>query len=283
MRNILNKLLNIPTPYVIGIGIALVIVTLSFANGTLTIPSLILITILALAIFLHIHLGYIVIKSILSIIGIIYLTAFYTNLIITTEGLIIEPFLLTIASVSIFMFVTYNSNNYTHGLRSRPLWSLVVTFILITLKMSLVISGYSFLIAEVVGMNLLVLIIILWIYWIKNAKKTKIIEPEILSTKSDEKFKYIYINDRLDEKAGKWIGKPSELRSAKPYIYNEVMKAASEKRSLVIVSKVNTNKIYDVGEIKVNKSKTIKYLYMEAKENDYVNDTLESFIEELNR
>lgn len=283
MKNLLNKLLNTPTPYVVGIGVAFIVIIVSFVNGTLTIPSLILIAILALFIFLHIRLGYIVLKTILSLIGIVYLTAFYTNLIIAAEGLIVEPFLLTIASVSIFMFATYNSKDYTHDLRSRPFWSLIVTFILVALKMSLVISGYSFLIAEVIGMNILALIIVLWTYWVKTSKKTKIIEPEVVNVNTDENFKYIYINDRLDEKAGKWIGKPSKLRNAKPYIYNEAMKADSEKLSLIIVSKVNTNKIYDVGEFKINKSKKVKYLYMEAKENDYVNDTLESFIEELNR
>lgn len=283
MKNLLNRLSNIPTTYAIGIGVAAIVITVSIANKTLTIPSFILIAILAIVIMLQINLGYIVMKSILSFVGIIYMTSLYTNLVMSSYGIIVEPFLLTIASLSIFMFITYSSKNYTHGLRSRPLWTLVIAFILVTIKMSLVVGGYSFLIAEIVGVNLLVIIVALWIYWIKSAKKTKIIKPNVEKSEVNDKFKFIYINDRLDKPAGKWTGKPSKLSNAEPYIYNEAMKAEADGLSLVLISNLVTNKIYDVGDIKINKSKTIKYLYMEAKENDYVHDTLESFIEELNR
>lgn len=283
MKKMIKGLLNIPIPYALSAGVVALILVVMTVQGQLTILGAVVVSILAALVGLQFHLGSIVIKSALSIMAVFYTIAIYTDIVITVHGNIVEPFLLSIASVTVFLAVTYNSKRYNYGIRSRALWAPIVSTIIVSVKMAFILSGYSFIITEIVGLNLLVILIALWILWMGKADKTKIVKPAVIKEETLEKFKFIHIENRLNVVKNVWLDMEARNENAYPYIYNEALKANEKGLSLVIVSKATTSKIYDVGEIELNKSNKLLYLYMEAKENDYVEDTMESFIEELSR
>ena len=279
-----GKLFDIPTPYMLAAGVLALLLIVMTVQGEITLLTAMTLTLLAAIVGLQVHLGSIVIKSVFSILAVIYTISIYTNIVMTVHGNIIEPFLLSLAAATVFLAVTYSSKRYNYGIRSRVLWTPILLMVIVSIKMALIMSGYSFIIVEIIGLNVLIVLLAIWIYWLNNSKKTKIIKPAIIEEKTIEKFKFIYMKNKLDVANKKWHGETfHEEKNAYPYIYNEALKANEEGLSLVIVSTANTNKIYDVGEIKLNKANTLIYLYMEAKEDDYVRDTLENFVEELSR
>lgn len=285
MKKLFKKMLDIPVPYAVVFGVVATGLIVLTVQGEVTMPIAIMLSLLAIMIVLQIYLGSIVIKTVFASIVILYTTAIYTSAVMTIHGNVIEPYLLTIAAVTLFLAQTYSKDEFHYGLRSRALWSSLLVFILITIKLALVLSDYSFIITEVVGLNVLIIYIALWRYWLNNARKTRMTYPTVVKEETIEKLKFIHIEDRLNAKESRWLGGnlAGKNSNAYPYIYNEVLKAAEEGLSLVIVYTLMTDKFYDVGEVKVNKSKSIPYMYIEAKENDYIHDALESFSEEVYR
>ena len=191
---------------------------------------------------------------------------------------IVQPFLLTIAAITSFLALTYSS--YNLSLRSRPLWSAILSIIIVSIKSGFIISGYSYLVAEIVGLNVVVIFIAIWYYWANNSRKSKIIYPEILEEKINNGYKYIYINERINVDTKNWLNKSKKSENAYPYIYTEVMKAKEEKLTLILVSTLNTDRIYDVGYVNINKDR-IPYLYMEAKKDIYTDDIITQFEKEI--
>lgn len=279
----LKKILDIPIPYAIVIAVTAIILIVLTAQGQISIAAVIGIALIAALIVANIHLGSVVIKSVLASIAVVYSAAIYTDAVMSLHGKIIEPFLLTIAAVTLFLAQTYDSKRLNFGLRSRQLWSAVLAFVLTSFKLAFILSGYSFLITEVIGLNIIVIYILLWRLWIRNSKKTRISMPTITKEEVIGKFKFIYIENKLDAANYKWIGKDEKDSNAYPYIYNEALKADEEGLSLVLVSNLSTDKFYDVKEIEINKSKVVLFMYIEAKENTYIHDALEGFAEEIQR
>lgn len=283
MRKLLGRLLDIPISYAIVIGASITMLTILTIQGEITILFALGIIMLASLIILQAHLGSVVIKSIMAFMVVIYSASIYTNAVMSLHGNIVEPFLLTIAAVTLFLAQTYDRKNLNYGIRSRILWSSVLAFTLVTLKLSFILSNYSFLVAEVIGLNLLVIYVAIWRIWLNNSKKTKVISPNVEREEVIDKFKFIYINDRLNARESKWIGYDLKKSNAYPYIYSEVLKANDEGLNLILVSTLVTDRIYDVEEIDLNKATSIPYMYIEAKENDYMNDAIEGFAEEVQR
>lgn len=274
---ILKSITNIPVPITIALVASLVSIFMLTLSGQADIASILLLVILGAGIGLQAHYGSIVIKRVASVFIVFYITSVYTYLVSSVIGLVTQPFLLTLAGVTLFLSTTYDKD-YKYELRSRKLWGTLLAIILVIFKLSAILTGYSYLIAEFAGFNLVVIYTLLWRLWVRNSKKTKIITPNILREESDEKYKYIYISNRLDAVKNLWLGSDFiKNRNAYPYIYSESLKAKDDKLTLVIISERNNNEIYDLGEIELNKAKLINYLYMEAQDKEQVQAILGNY------
>ena len=283
MKNLFKKMLDIPIQYSIVIGVSITILIVLSVQGEITPLFALGIAVLALLFILQAYLGSVVIKSILASLVVIYSAALYTDAVMSLHGNIVEPFLLTIAAVTLFLAQTYDKKNLNYGIRSRILWSSMLAFLLVTLKLSFILSNYSFIVAEVIGLNLFIIYVALWRLWLNNSKKTKVISPNVEKEEVIDKFKFIYIKDRLNARESQWLGFELKRNNAYPYIFSEVLKANDEGLNLVIVSTVVTDRVYDVEEIELNRATSIPYMYIEAKENDYMDDAMEGFAEEVQR
>lgn len=281
MKKIINKILNIPTPYFAIIAISSAIIVTLFIQEAVTIPMLIGIIVLALLIGLQIHLGSIVIKSLIASFVVLYSTSLYTSLAINIEGYVTQPFLLTISAVTLFLGQTYRKS-HVYSLRSRALWSSVLAVILVIVKSASLLNGNSFWITEVIGLNLFIIYTFSWNLWIRNSRKTRVVKPMIVKEEIKDGYKFIEINNELDVLNNKWKGNMFNKKNSNsyPYIYNEVMSANENKLKVVFLSNIKTSEFYDIGEIYVNRSLSIPYLYIEAKEKHYVNTILNRFVEE---
>ena len=274
---ILKSITNIPVPITITLVALLVSIFVLVLNGQADFASILLIIILGVGLGLQSYYGSIVIKRIASIFIVFYITSIYTYLVSSVIGLVTQPFLLTLAGTTLFLSATYDKN-YKYELRSRKLWGTLLAIALVIFKLSAILTGYSYLIAEFAGFNLVVIYTLLWRLWVRNSKKTKIITPNIVREESDEKYKYIYISNRLDAVKNLWLGSDFiKNRNAYPYIYSESLKAKDDKLTLVIISERNNNEIYDLGEIELNKAKLINYLYMEAQDTERVQAILGNY------
>lgn len=283
MKNLFKKMLDIPIQYSIVIGVSITILIVLSVQGEITPLFALGFAVLALLFILQAYLGSVVIKSILASLVVIYSAAIYTDAVMSLHGNIVEPFLLTIAAVTLFLAQTYDKKNLNYGIRSRILWSSMLAFLLVTLKLSFILSNYSFIVAEVIGLNLFIIYVALWRLWLNNSKKTKVISPNVEKEEVIDKFKFIYIKDRLNARESQWLGFELKRNNAYPYIFSEVLKANDEGLNLVIVSTVVTDRVYDVEEIELNRATSIPYMYIEAKENDYMDDAMEGFAEEVQR
>ena len=281
MKKTINKILNIPTPYFAITAISSAIIVTLFIQEAVTIPMLIGIIVLALLIGLQIHLGSIVIKSIIASFVVLYSTSLYTSLAINIEGYVTQPFLLTISAVTLFLGQTYRKS-HVYSLRSRALWSSVLAVILVIVKSASLLNGNSFWITEVIGLNLFIIYTFSWNLWIRNSRKTRVVKPMIVKEEIKDGYKFIEINNELDVLNNKWKGNMFNKKNSNsyPYIYNEVMSANENKLKVVFLSNIKTSEFYDIGEIYVNRSLSIPYLHIEAKEKHYVNTILNRFIEE---
>jgi len=281
MKKTINKILNIPTPYFAITAISSAIIVTLFIQEAVTIPMLIGIIVLALLIGLQIHLGSIVIKSIIASFVVLYSTSLYTSLAINIEGYVTQPFLLTISAVTLFLGQTYRKS-HVYSLRSRALWSSVLAVILVIVKSASLLNGNSFWITEVIGLNLFIIYTFSWNLWIRNSRKTRVVKPMIVKEEIKDGYKFIEINNELDVLNNKWKGNMFNKKNSNsyPYIYNEVMSANENKLKVVFLSNIKTSEFYDIGEIYVNRSLSIPYLHIEAKEKHYVNTILNRFVEE---
>lgn len=282
---ILKKLLDIPIPYAVIFGVITTALIVLTAQGELTPLTTAGLAVLTLLFGLQMYLGSVVIKSVLAAVVVIYSAAIYTSAVMSLHGNIVEPFLLTIGSATLFLSQTYDKNKLYYGMRSRALWSSVITFSLVALKLAFILSGYSFMITELIGANLLILFIALWRLWLHHSSKTSLVEPEIKSVEDVESFRFIYIETKLNSENKKWLnGKlKKKENNAYPYIYNEVLKANEKGLHVVFVYTVSSNNIYDIGEIKTNKANKVAYLYVESKDGEHMQKALEDFSEEISR
>lgn len=276
----MKKLTEIPIPVTIALVATLITVTLLVMSGQANFASIGLLLLIGTGIGLQIHYGSVVLKRIMSVFMVVYITSFYTYFVSTLFGYVTQPFLLTLAGVTGFLATTY-SKSYVYEFRSRKLWGTILAFILVIAKLTIILTGYSFWIAEIIGLNIIVIYTLLWRMWVRSYKKTKIITPHINKEDSDEKYKYIYINNRLNAENNSWLGVAfRKNRNAHPYIYSEVMKANEDNLILMLVSEANTSEVYDKGEIEINKAKQIPYIYVEAKEDTYFDEILKDIEKE---
>lgn len=283
MRKLFSKLLNIPVPYVIAFSITTFILSVLAYKNTVNTLSVTVIAVVGLLLGLQMHLGSVVLKSVISGTIILYIVSLYTYLISSIHGYVTQPFLLSLAAVAFFLAQTYDKT-YNFALRSRSLWSLVLTSTLVIIKLFLTLSGMGFWITETIGLNVLIIYIIVWRLWINNSSHTKIISPTVSKEIVEGDYKFIHIQEQLDAVNNVWIGERfTKKANAYPYIYNEVMKAHEEGLTLILLSERYTSEIYDLGEIKINNAKKIPYLYMEAKEKDYFDEIILRFTKEITR
>lgn len=282
LKKILNKITSIPIEYTISFGAMILLLGVAGAQGVLDIKLGSVIVGIALLFSLYSYFGSIIAKTVVSVVLVTYLTSLYTLVVMNSLEFIIQPFLLTIAVFTAFIAQTYSSNNYSLGIRSRNLWSVILVLILVPTKMTLVMSDYGFWVTELIGLNVAILFTVIWRYWVKHSKKTKIVEPVIMEVVDEGVYRKIYINNTLDISQQKWTrGIFYTPLNSYPYIFNEVMKAYEDEKLLVIISKLVTSNLYDVGEIKINRSKTIPYLYMEAKADSYEDGIYDRFLGEV--
>lgn len=277
MKKIIDKISNIPPQYLI-IGLATTILMIAMATTkSIGIADMLIVLIIGILIGLQMYFGSVIIKGLFSGFVVIYFASIYTFFVMNIHGYITQPFLLSITAVTLFLAQTYNKS-YNCGLRSRALWSAVLAVLLVSIKLTMIMYGYSFWITEVIGLNFAVIYIISWRIWIDNSKKTKIIEPEIIDKKTTENFKYVYINNQLNVQENLWL--PNKINSY-PYIYSNVMKAQEENKLFVIISKSKSSNVYDIGEIEISKAKKIYYLYMEDKDGEYHDEIIEEFVDKV--
>lgn len=278
LKNIIGKILDIPTSYILTSIIVLTLIAIGVTGDNSTLLGAFSLIVIGGLILLQIKLGPIVIKSIISIFMILYTTSLYVYLVSELHFYIIQPFLLTIAAITSFLAITYTS--YNLSLRSRPLWSAMLSIILVSIKAAFILSDFSYLVAEIIGLNVLVIFVVTWYYWANNSKKSKIIKPKVIKEEIINEYKYIYIEDKLNVELKTWPNNSKKMENAYPYIYTEIMKAKENKLTTIFISSTNTDKVYDVGYVNVNKIR-IPYLYMEAKENIYVDRIISEFEREI--
>lgn len=279
MKKVINKIFNMSPQYTIVILATLLILIAMITNESIKVTDMLIVLIISVLIILQMRLGSVVFKTAISWLIIIYVTSMYTYLVINTYGYITQPFLLSIASVTTFLAQTY-TKSYNSGIRSRNLWGSILSILLISFKSAMIFNGNGFWLAEVIGLNLLIIYIFVWKLWIDNSNKTKIIEPDIIEKYDIGNYRYIYIKDKLDVNNNLWINN-SKSKNAYPWIYSEVMQAKEKSLICIFISKSDTSEIYDVGEININMSKKVPYLYMEAKDDHYMEEILIRFEEEL--
>lgn len=285
MKKLFKNLLDIPIPYAVVLAVVATGLIVLTVQGEITLQAAFGFSLLALVLGLQFFLGSVVIKGVFSAFIVLYMSSIYTGAVMAIHGEIVEPFLLTIAAVTIFLAQTYKKDRLNYGIRSRALWSSLLVFVLVSVKLAFTLSGFSFLLTEIIGLNVLVIYIAIWRFWLNNAKKTRMTFPKIEKEEVIEKFKFIHIESRLNARDSKWVGLPidSKDENAYPYIYNEVLKANEEGLSLVFVNKLFADKLFDVEYVKVNKARNIPYMYIEDKNNEYMLDALEDFSEEVYR
>lgn len=274
----LLKILDVPIPYMIAASMSAIILIYLRFTGVLSVLELILASTALFLIASQIHYGSIVIKNVIGFAINLYLISLYTQVIISIYGLVIQPFFLSWAMFTIFLAQTY-SKQRNYELRSRILWGSIMLAMLIVVKLIVVFNDLGFWIAEIIGLNFVVIFILLWRLWVNNSKKTKINEPIIIHEEMRDKFKFYYIKNQLDVQKNEW--KLTVPTNAYPWIYSEVMKAYDKKLLAVFISTSNDNNIYDLGEIKINKAVVIPYLYMEAQSEDRIIDVLENFNKDI--
>lgn len=280
MKNVFNKLLSIPSAIVLSVAVSLATIAFLAIQGNLDVGKALAVSLIGAIVGMSYHYGSVIIKSSVSAFLILYLVSIYTFLVSNIYSLITQPFLLSLAAIAIFLAQTYGEP-YTMGIRSRSLWSLILGTTVMSIKIAFLFMGLSYWTIEMLGLNILILFISLWRLWIRNSKKTKIIEPEVVREVIDSKFRYVYISDKFNMKDKTWDKENNSSGNAYPYIYNKVIKAYEEDVLLVIVSEADTSELYDLGEIIINKSTKIPYLYMEAKEKYYFEEIIERFTSEI--
>lgn len=282
---LLKKILDIPIHYtLLSVFVLFSLVYLTIKNE-LSIPFAIGILVVASLFALQFYFGSIVIKSVISTIIIVYSASIYTTIVMSADGNIVEPFLLTIAAATLFLAQTYNKKRMYYGMRSRVFWSALLVFLLASVKMSLIMSGYSFMVTEFIGLNILIVSIALWRLWLHNSAKTSFVEPEIVKIEDKDGFRIIQINTKLNAELKIWAnGKVKKKENnAYPYIYNEVLKAKESGLNVVLVNVKKSNNIYDIGEVQTNKANKLKYLYIEAEDGKIPAKALVDFKEEIAR
>lgn len=282
MKKLLKKILDIPVQFFIAIAIGIALIYVASLQGQLTLEIGFLIIAVSVIVASYLYIGIKAVKIVFSIVTILYLTSIYTSVVMSATSFVAQPFLLTIAGITGFLAITYDSKYYTFNLRSRSLWASILIFILFSIKATMLISGFGFWTAEATGLIITIAYSLVWRHWTINSKKTKIVEPSVLNTEDDGMLRKIYINNTLDVREQIWTrGSFYKKENSYPYIYNEVMKAKDDNKILVIVSKLVTSSIYDLGEIKENKSQTIPYLYMEAKNDTNSEEIINRFLNDI--
>lgn len=277
IKGLIKDILNVNTSHILIASIATLLATLLLARGQITIVKVGIIILLVVFFYLQIKLGSVVIKSVISGFTVLYMTSFYSYITMELHGVIVQPFLLTIATATAFLGLTHVS--YNLSIRSRSLWVAILITATVTIKSTVILLDYSYLVSEVVGLNFLVIFSAIWFFWANNSNKSKLISP-ILKDKQVDEFKYVYIEGRLSVKDKSWLDDDGDEVNAYPFIYTEVMKAKEKKLNLVIISSLSTSKTYDVGYVRHNLNE-IPYLYIEAESDTYMNDIIYQFKQEI--
>ena len=184
---ILKSITNMPIQITITLVALLVTIFILILNGQVDFASILLISILGVGLGLQSYYGSIVFKRIASVFIVLYTTSIYTYLVSSVIGLVTQPFLLTLAGTTLFLSATYDKN-YKYELRSRKLWGTLLAMALVIFKLSVILTGYSYLIAEFAGFNLVVIYTLLWRLWVRNSKKTKIIRNFFIISRSYLRF-----------------------------------------------------------------------------------------------
>lgn len=270
MKTKLKSILNLPIEFAAPLIIVFALVITMLIQGSIGLPQFLAISVIGILISMQLFMGSVVVKSVLAFAIVLYMSSLYTWIVMGTYGYIIQPFLLTVASVSTFLAQTYSKDNYQFSIRSRQLDSSILAIVIVLAKLAAILNDIGLWVAEVIGLNVIVLYIIVWRVLVNNSKKTKKVPPIIIEEehKDTDNLKYIFISNTLDVQNNKWKGMDKEYNSL-PYIYNEVLKAYEEKKYLVIVSRAKTSEIYDIGEIVLAKNKKIPYLYLESKDDTF--------------
>lgn len=277
MKNLLLKASEIKPKIAILISVVIALSLFIIKNSNITLIEGVTYIALICAAGMFWIFGAIAIKGIASFIAILYTASLYTDIVMNTKGNVVEPFLLTLAIALIFLAISYNKFQY--GLRSRPLWTTIFVFFITIIKITLIFYDFSYLTVELISAIVSLNIITVWIYFLNNSKKTKLVKPERIEEEIIEGFKFIEFDEELNIKDKRWV---ESKANAYPFIYSEALKADEQGLKLVLVSKNKTSNIHDIESIELSKNRTIKYLFLEAKENTYVKSAMSSFVKELN-
>lgn len=255
IKKIVDKVLNLPSRYIAISSIVVVLALLFISQGADLVQVAGVVGVIIYIGLYIIFRGELIKKSI-AIFIIFYLVSFYTQFAVYARGYVIQPFLLSFSSITLFLGMTYGKH---FNKRSRTLWVTLFAILLILLKIILLSFEFSYLFTEIMGVNFTAITITLWLYWIANSKKTKIHEPDVISVEEVAGYRVIRVQSGLDFEKAEWI----DGRNADPYIYDEVIKADKDGFVLAIVLNKGKSRHYDEGEV-LYKRKNLKYLYLET-------------------
>lgn len=279
---IVKKILNAPVQLFIAIIVGMIIMYAAKVQSELTFNLAIAILAFSILASLYMYYGTLVAKNTIGFILIIYIVSIYSTLVSSHNSMIAQPFFMSLASIFIFLSVTYNENHYNYNLRSRSLWTVVLAVLLFTVKMTMITLNISFWYAEATGLLITAIYSYAWTHWVKTAKKTKITEPIILNVKDESLIRRIAINNTLDMDTLTWTrGSFYTPENAYPYIYSEALKAYNDGKLIVIESKLVTSNLYSIGEIVNHKASKIPYLYIEVKNGENAEEMIDRFIGEV--
>ena len=214
--------------------------------------------------------GVSVLKTIAVIFLIVYITSIYTTIASSLQSYVIEPFFFTIGAGTIFLATTYSEKNPQWNLSSRRISVTLLMVTIVSIKSAILLEGYSFLMAEIIGLNYLVLYIILWRTIVSNNRKTKITSPIEIYRKEENKIRVIKVEESLDENRKKYNS----------YLYKEVFNANEEGYNIIFISNSGSNRVFALDYMEIG-NKKIPFILQEDKNEDYLKSTKEKFAEEL--
>lgn len=266
-------------PLFLIMGMFSLVIAVSAYQNQFSFGEMVVLIIMASSLMLAVHYGSVVIKILMSFIAVLYFISLYTQTVTEIYGSITEPFLFSLSQIFIFLAFSYRKSQYS--LRSRPLWTAILAIFLATIKISLIISGFSLLATEIASFVLLAMFILLWAFTIDRFKRTRIFPPKVSGEFDLGDFHVVEIKNGLDSDSMKWKGLDFNKfnNNSLPYIFTNLLSLHEDKRTLVLwdtSSDLKKNKKLDVY---FNKAKSIDYLYIVSKDRRY----LEESIKELTR
>lgn len=264
-------------PLFLIMGMFSLVIAVSAYQNKFSFGEMAILIVMSGCLMLAVHYGTVVIKILMSFITVLYFISLYTQTVTEIYGYITEPFLFSLSQIFIFLAFSYRKSQYS--LRSRPLWTAILAIFLATIKISLIISGFSLLATEVISFVLLAIFILIWAFSIDKNRKTKISPPEIKREFDLEEFHVIEIGNKFDYESLKWqgINYNKKNENSNPYIFTKLSDCHEKGQTLVLWStnsNFNEKKILDIY---FNKAKSINYIYISSKDEHYLEKTLEEF------